>query len=127
MLRLWTTDDHAAAFRATWPGLARDGLVSSELLRLEAERVCRRRPELRAVEADILRTIEAIAVIPLDRATLLDAGALPHAKLGALDAVHLATALRFGPELRGIVTYDKELMAAAAADGLEVVTPTSVP
>ena len=45
-------------------------------------------------------------------------------RLGSLDAVHLATADPFLPELTGLVTYDGELAHAAAEIGIAVLTPS---
>ena len=43
--------------------------------------------------------------------------------LGSLDAIHLATADPFRPELTDLVTYDMELASAAAELGIAVMTP----
>jgi len=40
-----------------------------------------------------------------------------------LDAVHLASAEQLGSDLRGFVTYDERLAAAAAGRGFRVVRP----
>jgi uncharacterized protein len=45
-------------------------------------------------------------------------------RLGSLDAIHLATADPFRPELSGLVTYDAELAAASAELGIEVIAPS---
>ena len=45
-------------------------------------------------------------------------------KLGSLDAIHLATADPFLPELTGLVTYDGELAYAAAEIGIAVLSPS---
>ena len=45
-------------------------------------------------------------------------------RLGSLDAIHLATADPFLPELTGFVTYDSELAAAAAELGLPAIAPS---
>ena len=44
-------------------------------------------------------------------------------RLGSLDAIHLATADPFLPELTGLVTYDAELAAASAEIGIAVIAP----
>ena len=44
-------------------------------------------------------------------------------KLGSLDAIHLASADPFRPELTGFVTYDGELAAAAVELGIPIVAP----
>lgn len=46
-----------------------------------------------------------------------------HSGLRTLDALHLATALRLGTAINGILTYDDELAAAAVARGLAVARP----
>lgn len=123
LLRLWTGDDHADALRSAWPDLARDGLISSELLRLETARVLWRRPDLRAADAEIAGVVDAVAALPLDRAAIVRAADLPHPHLGSLDAVHLASALGLGPGLVAILTYDRRLADAARQEGLAVEMP----
>ncbi len=44
-------------------------------------------------------------------------------RLGSLDAIHLATADPFVPELTGLVTYDAELAAASLEVGIAVIAP----
>jgi uncharacterized protein len=51
------------------------------------------------------------------------AGSLGPAGLRTLDAIHLATALEFGPELTAFVSYDERLSEAARAKGLTVIAP----
>ncbi|MCB7136114.1 type II toxin-antitoxin system VapC family toxin [Cellulosimicrobium marinum] len=43
-----------------------------------------------------------------------------------LDAIHLATAAQLGTDLVAVVTYDRQMRAAARALGLPVVAPGSV-
>ena len=45
-------------------------------------------------------------------------------QLGSLDAIHLATADPFVPELTGLVTYDAELAAASLELGIAVIAPS---
>lgn len=47
---------------------------------------------------------------------------LPH-KAVSLDALHLATVLTFGQELRTFVTHDRRLAESATEVGLPVLTP----
>jgi predicted nucleic acid-binding protein len=51
------------------------------------------------------------------------AALLPPAKLRSLDAIHLASALALGDELRGFVTYDEVLAESATQSGLRVTSP----
>jgi predicted nucleic acid-binding protein len=43
--------------------------------------------------------------------------------LRSLDAIHLATALVLGPDLAGIVAYDRRLARAADGHGITVWSP----
>jgi predicted nucleic acid-binding protein len=44
-------------------------------------------------------------------------------RLGSPEAIHLATADPFRPELSGLVTYDAELADASAELGIPVISP----
>ena len=95
--------------------------VSSVLLRTEALRAAARS------SADTIRQtrelLRGVTLMPLDDELTEKAGLLQPAGLRSLDAVHLATALRVGTDLREIVTYDARMAAAAASLGLTVVAP----
>jgi predicted nucleic acid-binding protein len=103
-------------------------LVSSELVLAEVSRAIRRAAALDPrLKLDILigrasDTIDAIALLPLDRPLLLAAGALAEPALRALDAIHVASAVDLGP-LDGFVTYDERQAAAARLAGLRTVSP----
>jgi len=43
--------------------------------------------------------------------------------LRSLDAIHIASAIRLGPELAGFVTYDARQASAARALNLDVLSP----
>jgi len=51
------------------------------------------------------------------------AGTLLPAELRSLDAIHLATALDLGSDVRRIVTYDDRMAGAAADLGMRTATP----
>jgi predicted nucleic acid-binding protein len=96
-------------------------LVSSALARTEVVRALlpvgpdavRRGREVMA-RVDLLRVSDRV----LDAAGLLEPFALR-----SLDAIHLASAEQLGSDLRGFVTYDERLAAAAADRGFRVVRP----
>jgi predicted nucleic acid-binding protein len=71
--------------------------------------------------ADVLRRIELTRINDL---VLREAGMLRPGELRSLDAIHLATALQFGDELRHIVTYDDRLAEAARTHGMRVQSPS---
>jgi predicted nucleic acid-binding protein len=78
-------------------------------------------------EREMLRTraeavLGSVSLVAIDDAIVTDAGALSPPDLRALDAIHLATALRVA-ELDGLVTYDIRLSDAATARGLNVFHP----
>lgn len=61
--------------------------------------------------------VDAVALLPLDRALLLAAGALAEPALRTLDAIHIVAAADLGP-LDGFVSYDDRQAAAARLAGL---------
>jgi predicted nucleic acid-binding protein len=96
-------------------------LISSELVIAEMLRtVARVNPE-RAFDA--MDWLERIDLIPVAAALLLRAARVPPPRLGTLDAIHLATAVRLHPYCGPLVTYDQRLASAARSAGLEVLTP----
>jgi hypothetical protein len=108
--------------------LADADLVSSELVLTEVPRAIRRaaarnpRLGLDLLTARAGELVEAVALLPLDRAVLLAAGALVEPALRALDAVHIASASMVWP-VDGFVTYDERQAAAARLAGLRTLSP----
>ncbi len=51
------------------------------------------------------------------------AGTISPEDLRSLDAIHLATALELGDDIRQLVTYDDRMTAAATALGLRTAGP----
>lgn len=108
--------------------IAEADLVSSELVLTEVPRAIRRAaaydPGLE-VEPLVTRTaelLEAVALLPLDRALLEAAGALAEPALRALDAIHVAAAIDVSP-LDAFVSYDERQSAAARLAGLRTAAP----
>lgn len=108
--------------------LAAADLVSSELVLTEVPRAIRRaaardpRLALDLLTARAGDLIDAVALLPLDRALLLAAGAFSEPALRALDAIHIASATDLVP-LDGFVTYDERQAAAARLAGLRTLSP----
>lgn len=48
---------------------------------------------------------------------------LHRTELRSLDALHLAVARMLGPDLAGVVAYDRRLLDAAAAAGIPTASP----
>lgn len=95
--------------------------VSSALLRTEVLRAIR---HLGAPGLSLAREgLRRIDLISLDDRILDSAGILEPGVLRALDAIHVATALTLGDDLRAIVTYDQRMIDAAGLLGLSVASP----
>lgn len=108
--------------------LADADLVSCELVLTEVPRAIRRAAARdRALPLDLLiaragETLDAVALVPLDRAVLAAAGALAEPALRALDAIHVTAAAAALP-LDAFVTYDERQAAAARLAGIRTVAP----
>ncbi|MGH2973473.1 MAG: PIN domain-containing protein [Solirubrobacterales bacterium] len=103
-------------------------IVSCELVLTEVPRAIRRAAaDDKRLILDVLLSragelLDAVALLPLDRALLLTAGALAEPRLRALDAIHIAAAIDFGP-LDAFLGYDERQAAAARLAGLRTVSP----
>jgi predicted nucleic acid-binding protein len=108
--------------------LAGADIISSELVLTEVPRaVHRAASDDPALPLDALLTraddvLQALALLPIDRALLLAAGALAEPMLRALDAIHIASAVAVLP-IDAFVTYDDRQGAAARLAGLRTVAP----
>jgi predicted nucleic acid-binding protein len=108
--------------------LAGADLLTSELVLTEIPRAVRRAAagdpalplELLLGRAGEL--LDAVALLPLDRALLLGAGALAEPALRALDAIHVASAAGLDP-IAAFVTYDERQAAVARLAGLRTIAP----
>ena len=66
--------------------------------------------------------LDALAVLPLDRALLTIAGSLVEPALRTLDAIHVAAAAELSP-LDGFISYDERQAAAARLAGIRTIAP----
>jgi predicted nucleic acid-binding protein len=66
--------------------------------------------------------LAGVSLISIDR-RVTDAIGIEPPELRALDAIHVATALRLGRELEAFVSYDVRQLEAASALGLPVASP----
>lgn len=105
-------------------------LCSSELVLTEVPRAIRRAAahepqlDLQLMIERAGETLEAVALLPLDRPLLELAGAIAEPALRALDAIHVAAAAGAAP-LDAFVSYDERQSAAARLAGLRTVAPGS--
>jgi predicted nucleic acid-binding protein len=116
---------------ATGDWLDAGAVVTSELLELEAWRTLDRLrllgrlagPDMAAATTELRAYLEGIEVVPLQPAILRRAAQPLPVPVGALDAIHLVTALIWSERrLEDLVvfTHDRQLAAAAQACGLAV-------
>jgi predicted nucleic acid-binding protein len=108
--------------------LAGRELVASELVLAEVPRaILRLATTIRAPRRRFARRLEVIlegvALLPLEREVLRQAGTFDAPFLRALDAIHLAAALRVAEAIDGFVSYDERQIEAARLAGLPVVSP----
>jgi uncharacterized protein len=95
--------------------------VASALIEVEVPRSLARLPAYD--EARLGQIMSGISRVAFDAPVRLSAAQLEPPSLRTLDAIHLASALRFADELHALVTYDKRLLDAAASAGLPVASP----
>ncbi len=116
--------------RALRTFIADADLVSSELVLAELPRAIRRAaahdPKLPLDEliGRARDLVDAVALLPLETALLMAAGALTEPALRTLDAIHVAAAVDLSP-LDAFVSYDERQSAAARLAGLRTLAPGS--
>ena len=95
--------------------------VASELLRVELLRACRRHsPDALARAREV---IDSATLMSVTTDICIDAAGIDPAVVRSLDAVHIATALAIGDDLKGVVTYDQRMADGCRIYGLPVVAP----
>ena len=125
LVKLVRDEPESDALRAF---LADADITSSELVLAEVPRAIRRaaahdpRLDLDILMARAGEIVDAVALLPLDRALLLAAGAFAEPALRALDSIHIAAAVDLSP-LDGFVSYDERQAAAARLAGLRTRSP----
>jgi len=73
--------------------------------------------------ADTTATLQSFIVVAVDDGICQRAASLDPPELGALEAVHLATAMAVGTNGLRVVTYDSRLAESARRRGLAVAQP----
>lgn len=97
----------------------RDGrAISSAFVETEMRRAAMRKG---VSQTQVTTVLDRLDLADIDRALFTEAGLLPGPHLRALDALHIAAAIR--SEGSTFVTYDKRQADAARECGLHVVSP----
>ena len=101
--------------------LASSILASSRIAIVEVLRATSLANPAPAARAETERLLASLLLLDADEDLLRAAAAMTSATVRTLDAIHLASALRIGPD--EFVAYDRRLAAAAASRGLTVASP----
>jgi len=122
LVKLVQIEAESAALHAYLVAHPAERRVTSMLSRTEVVRAVWSGGVLAQQQA--LTVFEQTDHVALTRAVLDQAGALlPGVRLRTLDAIHLASALALGGELRTFITYDLRLSQAALDMGLVPFAP----
>ena len=97
-------------------------LIASRISRVEVIRtIIRYEPDLLDATYDVLADIQ---MVPVEDAIITIAENLPQfIDLRSLDSLHIASALAIKNVLKGIITYDKEMVRAGVALGFNTMSP----
>lgn len=117
-VRLVVSEPESGALRGFFMASPRR-LTASVLLEVEAMRVARAVGGTAAV--GMAEALRSVVLVDIGRAIRTRARLLDPLGLRTLDAIHLATALEVGAN--DIVVYDNRLGEAAAAYGMDVLSP----
>ncbi len=122
LVKLVQVEAESAALRRYLKRCSGDLRMTSALSRVELVRaVSAGGPQ---ATAHARRVLSRLHVLELGR-DLLDAAAdlAPGTVLRSLDAIHLASAVQVGNDLRAVLTYDSRMATTAAVLGLAVAAP----
>lgn len=99
-----------------------DNDVTSILTRLEVARTLK--PYSAKAKRDAGTKLNLISIIPADAEIMAQAELVIEASdLKIADAIHVASAMRMGNLIQGIITYDKQMASTATRLGLKVIAP----
>jgi predicted nucleic acid-binding protein len=118
ILKLIKPEKESAALIKKLPS----ALIASRISRVEVTRtIIRYEPDLLDSTYDVLADIQ---MVPVEDSIITIAENLPQfINLRSLDSLHIASALAIKNVLKGIITYDKEMVIAANALGFKTLSP----
>jgi hypothetical protein len=127
LVKLLIREPESAAIEAElllWTNLATSAVTEVELPRA----VARAREERATSVVDgslvLLGIIESAAIVPLDEGVSSAAREVQPVDVGALDAIHIASATSFADRLAGVATYDKRMQHSLELLGVPIVAPS---
>ncbi len=106
-----------------WPSLATSIVTEVELPRAVA-RARQDRPDAVIDGSLILQgVVSSAAIIELTEDIVIAARSVAPVHVGALDAIHIASALSLDKNLAGVATYDGRMADAVTRVGVNVIAP----
>jgi predicted nucleic acid-binding protein len=96
-------------------------IIASEVAAVELLRGARRHSL--TLDAECMALLNRTVLLPLSRSVRERASGLKPVELRTIDAIHLATALEIESDLDSMVCYDRRLVDAAEAVGIETHSP----
>jgi len=126
LLKLLVREAESAAIERellTWSELATSVITEVELPRAVA-RARKERPDAVIDGSVVLQGVLAsAAIIPLSESAVAASCKVKPVHIGALDAIHIASALALDRQLAGVATYDKRMQDALVPLGVRVIAP----
>jgi predicted nucleic acid-binding protein len=99
-------------------------MVTSRLAAVEVARATKLANPSEEVQVEVDRLLSSCMLVAVSTALLQASRKLTSATVRTLDAIHLASALRVDAD--ELLAYDHRLLVAASAQGLPVITPSSL-
>lgn len=128
LLKLLVREVESAAIEREllrWSELATSVITEVELPRAVA-RAREERPDAVIDGSVVLQGVLAsAAIIPLSESIAAEAHRVAPVHVGALDAIHIASALSLRKQLAGVATYDKRMQDSLSRLGVQVIAPES--
>lgn len=126
MLKLLVREAESAAIEREL--LQWSELATSVITEIELPRAAARAREERAdavIDGSIVLqgVLASAAIIPLSENIVATARSVRPVRVGALDAIHIASATSLGKQLAGVATYDKRMQEALQLLGVSVIAP----
>lgn len=127
LLKLLVREAESAAIETEllqWKELATSIITDVELPRAVA-RAREERPDAVVIDGSLVLqgVLASAATIAFDEDISAAARSVEPVHVGALDAIHIASALSLGEQLAGVATYDKRMQKALNLLSTEVIAP----
>jgi uncharacterized protein len=126
MLKLLVREAESAAIEREL--LEWSELATSVITEVELPRAVTRAREERAdavIDGSVVLqgVLASAAIVPLNENIVAAARKVKPVQVGALDAIHIASAISLGRQLAGVATYDKRMQDALEPLGVGVIAP----